>query len=60
MNPGQRVSFLIGANTAYGTVVAVEAAGGYQVAIDAQYVGAAMGVLRLVAFFAAVSLTPVS
>lgn len=60
MNIGQRVSFLIGAKTAYGTVVSAPLAGGYQVAIDAQYVGASQGTLRLVSFFAAVSLTPVS
>lgn len=60
MNPGQRVSFLIGQKTAYGNTVGTESAGGYLVAIDPQYLGASMGVLRIVAFFAAVSLTQVS
>ena len=59
MSIGQRVSFLIVGKTAYGTIVSVEMAGGYLVAIDAQYVSAAVGVLRFAVFFPAVSLTAV-
>lgn len=60
MTTGQRVSFRIGQATAYGTVVSAEIAGSYLVAIDAQYVGASAGQLRLTALFAAVSLAAVA
>ena len=61
MNIGQRVSFAIGPNQprALGTVVSAEVAGGYLVGVDAQYVGASQGVLKLVSWFAAVSLTAI-
>ncbi len=59
MNLGQRVSFKIGQLNAYGSIVSPLMGGGYLVAIDPQYVGSSAGVLRITAFFAAVSLTAV-
>ena len=61
VNIGQRVSFAIGPSQprALGTVVSALVSGGYLVAIDAQFVGASQGILKLVSWFAAVSLTAI-
>lgn len=61
MSIGQRVSFAIGPAQprALGTVVSAEVSGGYLVAIDSQYVGASQSILKLVSWFAAVSLTAI-